>query len=123
MSSLLHGRKRNTAPTARKSRFSYWTRAASRRTTGVASNKGDFGLTTGSRPRESGAAQNRYQAAAICGFLLLAVTLVFGQTLRHEFVNYDDNVYVYETPLVSHGVTAQGIAWAFTNSHGDNWVR
>ena len=30
-------------------------------------------------------------APAVCGLLLLAVALVFGQTVRHGFVNYDDN--------------------------------
>ena len=29
--------------------------------------------------------------------------------------------YVYENPQVSRGLTAQGIAWAFTHSHGANW--
>ena len=33
---------------------------------------------------------------AVCGFLLLAVIVVFGQTSRHNFVNFDDNEYVYE---------------------------
>jgi hypothetical protein len=34
-------------------------------------------------------------AAIICVFLLLAVTLVFGQTLWHGFVNIDDQDYVF----------------------------
>ena len=72
--------------------------------------------------RECEVIQNRYQAVAVCGFLLLAVVLVFGQTLRHEFVNYDDGDYVSENPLVSHGVTAQGIIRAFTRSQAANWV-
>ena len=33
---------------------------------------------------------------AVCGLLLLAVFAVFGQTVDHDFVNYDDNAYVYE---------------------------
>ena len=42
-----------------------------------------------------------WRVLAVCGFLLLAVALVFGQTVRHEFVNYDDDEYVYENPHVS----------------------
>ena len=38
---------------------------------------------------------------AVCGFLLLGVVLVFGQTLRHEFVNLDDKTYVYENSQVA----------------------
>ena len=69
---------------------------------------------------ESGT-QNPYVTPALCGFLLLSVVLVFGQTVRHEFINFDDNNYVYENPQVTHGLTAQGIAWAFTHVHASNW--
>ena len=62
-----------------------------------------------------------YRIAAVCGFLLLAVALVFGQTVRHEFVNYDDNKYVYENPQVAQGLSARGIVWAFTAVHFNNW--
>ena len=65
--------------------------------------------------------ENPYAVLAVCGFLLLAVFLVFGQTLRHDFVNYDDRLYVYENPQVARGLTAQGIAWAFTSKHASNW--
>ncbi len=65
--------------------------------------------------------RSRYQVLAICALLLLAVGLVFGQTVRHEFVNYDDDVYVYENPPVAHGLTASGIAWVFTHRHCANW--
>ena len=65
--------------------------------------------------------RNRLQVAVICGCLLLAVGLVFGQTVRHEFVNLDDNVYVYQNPHVSQGLTAAGIIWAFSHSHAANW--
>jgi tetratricopeptide (TPR) repeat protein len=53
--------------------------------------------------------------------LLVAVGLVFGQTARHDFVNYDDSRYVYENPHIARGLTAQGIFWVFTHKHGGNW--
>ena len=34
--------------------------------------------------------ENRYAAPAVCGFLLLAVLLIFGQTVGYDFVNFDD---------------------------------
>ena len=56
----------------------------------------------------------------VCG--LVAITLiVFGQTIRHDFVNYDDDTYVYQNPQVLHGVTIRGCSWAFTHSHSANW--
>ena len=66
--------------------------------------------------------RNRYRILVVCALLLLAVATVFGQTLRHGFVSYDDNEYVYENPQVSHGVSVQGIVGAFTQSHASNWV-
>ena len=53
---------------------------------------------------------------------LLAVTwAVFGQTLTHDFVNFDDHVYVYENPLVIKGLSTEGIISAFTHTHARNW--
>ncbi|MCE5301985.1 MAG: tetratricopeptide repeat protein [Planctomycetaceae bacterium] len=58
---------------------------------------------------------------AICGGLTLAVVLIFGQTLRYEFVNYDDNKYVTENPHVSGGLSPESVAWALTQRHANNW--
>ncbi len=56
------------------------------------------------------------------GVVLVAITwLVFGQTLGHDFVNFDDHVYVYDNPLVTKGLTASGVIGAFTHSHARNW--
>src|SRR5205814_4232930 len=57
----------------------------------------------------------------ICILLVAIVWVVFGQTLRHEFVNYDDDQYVYENPRIANGLTLEGIGWAFTNAHASNW--
>ncbi len=55
------------------------------------------------------------------GLLLLAVGLVFGQTVHFEFVNFDDGEYVYQNPLVSRRLRAEAITWAFTHRHSANW--
>ena len=45
---------------------------------------------------ENSAANPRLAEKVFVCFYLLAITwLVFGQTLRHDFVNYDDDTYVY----------------------------
>jgi Flp pilus assembly protein TadD len=64
---------------------------------------------------------DRRLVPAICFFLAAMVWVVFGQTLHHGFVNYDDNLYVYENPAVIGGLNPQGIAWAFTHFVGSNW--
>src|ERR1700722_3122845 len=63
----------------------------------------------------------RWRAAGVCLALATITFVVFGQTLRHEFVDYDDNDYVYDNPVVARGLTARGIAWAFTGVHAWNW--
>ena len=69
--------------------------------------------TTPAGPRTG----NRSTVPAVCGLLLLAVIAVFGQTAGHDFVNFDDDDYVYENRHVRGGLTGEGIAWAFTDSH------
>jgi tetratricopeptide (TPR) repeat protein len=67
------------------------------------------------------ASRNRCLVFSVCALLVLAVGLVFGQTVRLGFVNYDDNAYVYENAQVARGLSVQGIVWAFTHSHAMNW--
>jgi protein O-mannosyl-transferase len=62
--------------------------------------------------------------AAVAGvsvLLAVAVFLVFGQTLRFDFVNYDDDVYFYSNPHVQAGLTGHGAAWAFSTGYNGNW--
>ena len=46
---------------------------------------------------------------------------VFGQTLRYDFVNYDDPSYVYQNTRITSGIDFANIAWAFTHVHSENW--
>ena len=62
-----------------------------------------------------------FAVPAVCGLLILAVIAVFGQTYGHDFINYDDNEYVYENSHVSRGLTRDGFAWALTSFHASNW--
>ena len=39
--------------------------------------------------------------AAVCGLLCLAVVLVFCQTGAYDFVNFDDDQYVYNEASIS----------------------
>ena len=57
----------------------------------------------------------------ICIGLILITWLIFGQTLAHNFVNYDDQSYIYENGQVTSGLTLHGIVWAFAHSHSFNW--
>jgi protein O-mannosyl-transferase len=64
---------------------------------------------------------NRRLATIICGALLLMVALAFGLAVQCDFVNFDDDVYVYNNPHVSCGLTQDNAAWSFTAFHSCNW--
>src|SRR6266568_3925398 len=57
----------------------------------------------------------------ICIFLAALTWVIFGQTLRHDFINYDDPRYVYENTKITRGLSIAGIGWAFTHIHSENW--
>jgi tetratricopeptide (TPR) repeat protein len=63
----------------------------------------------------------RWRVPGLCLVLAAITFAVFGQTLHYEFINYDDDDYVYENPVVSGGITIKGIVWAFTRAHFANW--
>jgi len=74
------------------------------------------------RPTLPAETNKRWVIPGVCIFLAVITLAVFGQTLRDEFVNYDDNLYVYENPIVTAGLTLKGIASAFSHGEVDNWV-
>ena len=57
----------------------------------------------------------------VCVLLVAAVWLVFGQTVRHQFLNYDDNLYFSANPKVQAGLTWNGMRWAFRTGYASNW--
>src|SRR5438876_4927787 len=64
---------------------------------------------------------SRWFAATLCVCLVVLTWVVFGQTLRHEFVNYDDQEYVYQNKRITSGVSLENFCWAFTHAHSGNW--
>ena len=61
------------------------------------------------------------RATIIC-LLLAAVTLaIYWPATGFDFINYDDPDYVTYNPIVEHGITRDGIGWAFTTGHASNW--
>ena len=56
-------------------------------------------------------------------FLTLALLtfVVYLPVRNHEFVRYDDDIYVTNNPEVQSGLSWQGIKWAFVTDHGANW--
>jgi protein O-mannosyl-transferase len=69
----------------------------------------------------SASSRSRRAAIIVCALLLLAVAIVFGQTVRHGFIELDDSEYVVHNQAVADGFTVDGIVWAFTHFHSANW--
>jgi tetratricopeptide (TPR) repeat protein len=58
-----------------------------------------------------------WRVTLICVALFLMVFMVFGRTVHHGFVNYDDDTRVYNNPLVLQGLTWKGISTYFSLHH------
>lgn len=53
--------------------------------------------------------------------LVLLAIAPYLQTQNHEFIRFDDGVYVYENPQVQQGLSWHNVAWAFTTFSAGNW--
>jgi protein O-mannosyl-transferase len=57
----------------------------------------------------------------VLGVLLVAITwVVYAQVGHFELVSFDDAAYV--NPHVKHGLTFEGLRWAFVGYHDSNWI-
>ena len=57
----------------------------------------------------------------ICIFLMVATFCIYSQVQDHEFINYDDTLYVTENLNVQAGLTSESVEWAFTTLAAGNW--
>ncbi len=53
--------------------------------------------------------------------LVISIYAVYGGVSSHQFLSFDDNVYVTENPRVRSGLTLSGLKWAFTTTHYSYW--
>jgi hypothetical protein len=60
-------------------------------------------------------------AFLIAVLLTLAVLGTYWPVQKYDFVNFDDDEYVFDNPHVKTGLTLKNIVWAFTKSHSANW--
>jgi cytochrome c-type biogenesis protein CcmH/NrfG len=49
----------------------------------------------------------------VCLLLVLAILVVYGQLRSHNFISFDDGMYVTENETVRTGLSLDGIKWAF----------
>ena len=53
--------------------------------------------------------------------LSILVLTIYLQTLGFDFINLDDNLYIYRNPTVLSGLNWDSVRWAFTAFHAANW--
>jgi len=63
----------------------------------------------------------RRARTTICAALLLLVAVAFAGVSGHEFLAFDDDLYVTANELVRGGLTLDGARRAFTEFHAGNW--
>ena len=57
----------------------------------------------------------------ICMFLIVATFCIYSQVQDHEFINFDDDLYITNNLNVKAGLTKESVMWAFTASYFSNW--
>ncbi len=57
----------------------------------------------------------------LCIGLIVITFSVYLQVMDHEFLNFDDDVYITENAHVVTGLNGPNIVWAFTSVHSFNW--
>ncbi len=56
-------------------------------------------------------------------FLIIVATwAVYRHVLGYHFINYDDDGYVYNNPIVCAGLSLRGLIYAFTTTYKGNWI-
>ena len=104
---------------SRRSKQQAWPNKAAAGHPGAPGAKGAPAPGSASRPA---GLQDRWTVPLVCLVLAAMTWVVFGQTLGHEFVNYDDDSYVTNNPAVLGGLSLKAILWAFTHNVALNWT-
>jgi len=57
----------------------------------------------------------------VAGLIALACLVIYYRVTGFDFINLDDDIYVYENAMVAAGLSAKSIAAAFASFHATNW--
>ena len=52
---------------------------------------------------------------------MLATFFIYSQVQDHEFISFDDNLYITNNLIVQTGLTSENFKWAFTTSYPPYW--
>ena len=60
-------------------------------------------------------------AVFICLLLVIVTLPAYLQVASHQFVTFDDGLYITENIRIQNGINLENIAWSFTTTHSSNW--
>lgn len=64
---------------------------------------------------------SRLRVVLTATVLAVAVLIAYSPSLWNGFVDLDDPDYIFDNPVVSRGLTVDGVVWAFQTRHMANW--
>ncbi|HEY5998016.1 MAG TPA: tetratricopeptide repeat protein [bacterium] len=71
-------------------------------------------------PAAARPSDRRARVLGVAGIAILALA-AFWPIGRHEFLDWDDGIYVRDNDMVRGGLTLAGLRWAFTALEGGSW--
>lgn len=63
----------------------------------------------------------KYSPLLFSLLLVLGIVIIYGPVSHHEFLNYDDNIYVTSNANVCQGLTWANVRWAFSATEAGFW--
>ena len=64
---------------------------------------------------------SRHSKLIVSLVLVVATVATYWQVRYHDFVNFDDDIYVTENPRVQSGLRPESVVWAFTTTDAEFW--
>lgn len=64
---------------------------------------------------------SRRRCAGVALLIILLTLAAYWPVFSNGFVDYDDDIYIFENPVVLQGLSLSGLKWALTASHDANW--
>src|SRR5208283_4687991 len=73
------------------------------------------------RATATGTVRSRFPVWLVAVLLGLVTIGLYWPVTGHDFVNFDDDLYVYQNAHVQSGLNWEGVKWAFLNPVCCNW--
>jgi Flp pilus assembly protein TadD len=80
------------------------------------------GEAAGHRPKRNARPARALLHLAVAAFLWGTTFAIYVQVRHHDFVSYDDPIYILENPSLQVGLSLDTVTRAFTEAYETNWI-